>query len=206
VPPQQFSAVSPAAISGLCPALSSDVKFLRRFPDSVPEPATPFSDSVSDANFQKHECAVFQTQCAAAVFRGQSHRAVSGLIIDLSLNFRLNMESDLQSLFGIHAQLHSLAETPQPLPLPRIRAHIALDTAGDDKALDPVPTGYYKALNFVPARNYRALKPASDGDDRALDPVPTGYDRALEPIPDGYDRALDPVPAGNYRAQDPCSY
>jgi hypothetical protein len=32
---------------------------------------------------------------------------------------RLNMELDLQSLFGLHcAQLYSLAETPQPPPFP----------------------------------------------------------------------------------------
>ncbi len=40
---------------------------------------------------------------------------------------RLNMEVDLQSLFGLHvtwcAQLYSLAETLQPAPSPRIWAH-----------------------------------------------------------------------------------
>jgi hypothetical protein len=34
---------------------------------------------------------------------------------------RVNMELDLQSLFGLHAQLYSLAGTPQPAP--RIWAH-----------------------------------------------------------------------------------
>ncbi len=38
------------------------------------------------------------------------------------ISHRLNMEVDLQSLFGLHvtwcAQLYSLAETPQPPPYP----------------------------------------------------------------------------------------
>ncbi len=40
---------------------------------------------------------------------------------------RLNMELDLQCLFGLHVytvQMCSLAETPHPPPLPRIWAHI----------------------------------------------------------------------------------
>jgi hypothetical protein len=44
---------------------------------------------------------------------------------NLALHNRLNMELDLTSLFALlYVQLYSLAETPQPLPSPRIWAHI----------------------------------------------------------------------------------
>ena len=46
----------------------------------------------------------------------------------LTINHRLNMEVDLQSLFGLHvtwcAQLYSMAETPQLPPFPRIWTRI----------------------------------------------------------------------------------
>jgi hypothetical protein len=54
-----------------------------------------------------------------------SHNQENFLELGVGWSHRLNMELDLQSLFGLHAQLYSFAETPQQSP-PHLRiwAHI----------------------------------------------------------------------------------
>jgi hypothetical protein len=80
---------------------------------------------------------------------------------------RLNMEVDLQSLFGLHvtwcAQLHSLAETPQLPPSPRIWTRItrALLVRKDRRHLFVTPVGSGTRIFFPhPTRSEMGPPPA----------------------------------------------